>query len=177
MRRFMLSAAALAAALGSPAWSASPKVGQPAPDFRVETFQGKPLTLADFRGQVVVLNFWATWCTPCRRELPLLDTFYRAHKSEGLSMMAIATEDSVPERYLKPLAAVLSFPLAHRMHGPYRIMGAVPTNFIIDRAGVVRYAQAAAFDQDTLKAVLEPLLNEPAPEASPPPTAVASATR
>jgi cytochrome c biogenesis protein CcmG/thiol:disulfide interchange protein DsbE len=52
-------------------------VGQPAPDFRATTFDGRYVSLADYRGQMLIINFWVTWCAPCRRELPLLDSYYR----------------------------------------------------------------------------------------------------
>ncbi|HEX4098094.1 MAG TPA: TlpA disulfide reductase family protein [Caulobacteraceae bacterium] len=141
------------------------KVGQPAPDFQVETFDGHHMRLSDFRGQVVILNFWATWCAPCRKELPTLDTYYRLRKDAGLVVLAVATEDSVPESFLRPLAKVVAFPMVRRMHGPYRIMNAVPTNFVIDRNGVLRYAKPGAFDLDRLNAVLAPLLSDPPPAA------------
>jgi cytochrome c biogenesis protein CcmG, thiol:disulfide interchange protein DsbE len=175
MRAFVWSGAIIAILVSTAAWAGSPKVGQPAPNFQVETFDGKRLQLSDFRGQILVLNFWATWCAPCRQELPLLNSYYRMRSDAGLRMLAVATEDSVPERYLKPLASALSFPLVRRIHGPYSVKGdAVPTNYVIDRAGVVRYAKAGAFDLDSLNEVLVPLLNEPAPPDAAAPTAPGS---
>jgi len=163
---YALAAFALILA-AAPAWAKEPKIGEPAPDFQVETFDGKKLSLADFKGQVVILNFWATWCTPCRKELPTLDTYYRLRKDAGLAVLAIATEHSVSDVDLKPLSRVLSFPMVRRIKGPYHDMHAIPTNFVIDRAGVLRYAKADAFDLDKLNAILAPLLSEPPPPADP----------
>lgn len=155
---------AAAFALSSPLVAARPKVGEPAPDFKVTTFDGAKLTLADFRGDVVVINIWATWCGPCKAELPLLDSYYAVMSKHGLKVVAITTEDSVPNNYLKPLQKVLSLPLARSFHGAYRaINDAVPSNYVIDRRGIVRYAKAGAFDLKTLNEILLPLLNEPRP--------------
>jgi cytochrome c biogenesis protein CcmG/thiol:disulfide interchange protein DsbE len=140
-----------------------PVVGAPAPDFAVTTFDGKKLSLADFKDQVLVINFWATWCTPCKKELPLLNAYFAIQQTHGLRVVAVTTEDSAPLNSLKPLAAKVRFPMARSMRGPYRVMAGVPTNFVIDRRGILRYAKAGAFDLDALNAILVPLLSEQAP--------------
>ena len=140
-----------------------PVVNQPAPGFRVTTFDGKKLSLDDFKGKVLVINFWATWCAPCREELPLLDSYYRIQQRAGLRVLAVTTEDSLPLNKLKPLAAVLTIPMARYFRGSYNTLGAVPTNYIIDRSGVLRYAKAGSFNLNDLNELLVPLLSEPAP--------------
>ena len=83
-RRSLWSAAVIAAvaavSLASVA-KAAPKVGQPAPDFTVTTFGGRTVRMADLKGNVILLNFWATWCAPCRVELPLLEGVFQAYTS------------------------------------------------------------------------------------------------
>jgi peroxiredoxin len=139
-------------------------IGKPAPDFELTLMDGSKVRLADLRGQVVVLNFWATWCVPCRRELPLLDGYYRLQKQHGLRVFAVTTEDSVPPRLMKPLFAAMAITPTKRVKGHYELIGnAVPTNYVIDRAGIVRYAKAAAFDLDDLNTILTPLLKEAPP--------------
>lgn len=121
------------------------------------------MRLAELRGQVVVLNFWATWCVPCRKELPLLDNYYRRLRDEGLRVYALTTESSLPLYKLKPLFAAMAIPAVSRVRGMPRSMAAVPTNFIIDKAGMVRRTKADAFELDDLNAELIPLLNEHPP--------------
>jgi peroxiredoxin len=139
------------------------KVGDVAPNFELTMIDGSKVTLDQLRGQVVVLNFWATWCVPCREELPLLDRYYDIQQKAGLKVFAIATEDSVPLSQLKKLFAVMRIPSAKRIKGGYPILKGVPTNYIIDRSGHIRYARAGAFDLDALNRLLVPLLKEPVP--------------
>lgn len=144
---------------------ASVRVGRPAPASTLTTFAGDRVSLKALRGQVVLVNHWATWCMPCRAELPTMDAYYRRHRAEGLAMFAVTGEDSVPRRQMMPLAAAMAIPLSnHFLGGAYGpIDGAVPTSYVIDRAGIVRYAKAGAFDSASLTATLAPLLAEPVP--------------
>jgi len=155
----------------SASFAKSPSVGEVAPAFDGTDFNGNKISLDDLRGEVIIVNFWATWCGPCMKELPLLDSYFQAAKDNGLRVVAVTTDaDNLPFRSKKVLKN-LSISLTHRLHGPYTLIdGKLPTNYIIDRTGVVRYAQAGELDLDTMNALLVPLLNEvPAASAIPTP--------
>lgn len=166
-RRALLALIAAGAAVRpAPAMADTrPRVGEPAPDFQLTLFDDSRVRLGELRGRVVLLNFWATWCVPCRVELPLLDRYYRARRDAGLSVFAVATENSVPAYRLRELFRALTIPSARRVRGPYGSLGGMPTNFVIDRAGRLRYAAAGAFDLAGLNQLLIPLLNERPPAA------------
>ena len=163
MKFLRLFAALALAGLAVPVSAKEPKVGQIAPDFILTLVDGTKIPSSALRGQVVVLNFWATWCVPCRTELPTLDAFYVARKDAGLRVFAVTTEDSLPLYELRKLFAAMHIQPARGLKGPFHEGDAVPTNFVIDRAGRVRYAAAGAFDLAELNRVIIPLLNEPAP--------------
>ena len=158
----------LALAMVVAAWASSAAaagVGDIAPPFTVTTFDKRKISSADLKGKVVILDYWATWCAPCRIELPVLDRYVRSHPGADLQVFAVATERSVPNSYLKPLAAIASFPLilsvSGRGYGTKR--GAVPTNYVIDRDGVIRHAEAGALTMKFLEEVVTPLLAAPSP--------------
>lgn len=164
--RGVLAGAVLASATVGMPVAAGDKVtiGQPAPDFTLTLVDGTKITRDQLRGQVVILNFWATWCVPCRAELPTLDTYYAMRKDAGLRVFAVTTEDSLQPYQLKALFKVMHISPVRKIKGPYDTIGnAVPTNIIIGRDGRIRYAKAAAFDLDSLNAILVPLLREPVP--------------
>ncbi len=150
--------------------SATPKVGQPAPRFTLWTFDRKKYSSADLLGNVVILNYWATWCGPCKQELPLINGWVHAYQQkyqkDDLKVFAITVDDTVSDSQLKPLAKVLSFPLISRLDSSSygMIDNAVPSNYVIGRDGTLRYARAGAFDIDLLNSVLPPLLSETAPD-------------
>jgi cytochrome c biogenesis protein CcmG, thiol:disulfide interchange protein DsbE len=136
----------------------APVVDSPAPDFQVTTFDGQKLSLADFKGQVVLLNFWATWCGPCKQELPLLENYHRRQHSSGLVILAVATEDSLTPYQLRPLAKILTLQMVKRFKGNYGEIKYLPTNFVIDRKGILRYAESGGFTQEGLDQVIGPLI-------------------
>jgi thiol-disulfide isomerase/thioredoxin len=151
-----------------PALADRPKVGEPAPDFHLSTVKDEHIRLADLRGSVVMVHFWASWCGPCIKELPLVDSFYRHLKDRGLVVLAIDTDEHLPAKYMQSLSEAMEMKLARGISGPYKpIGGAIPTDFIIDRRGVLRYAEAGTMDLDSMSDILWPLLKEPAPGVTP----------
>jgi thiol-disulfide isomerase/thioredoxin len=155
----------------------NPKVGEPAPPFSGTTLDGDEISLEAMRGNVIIVNFWATWCAPCRVELPLLHAYAKLREANGLRVVAVTLDRAtVSVRGLRRLQDGLALPLLRRFEGDYSTIGrAVPTNYVIDRAGIIRYAKADAFTLDELNELLVPLLNEPPPSA-PPGGAAASAS-
>jgi cytochrome c biogenesis protein CcmG/thiol:disulfide interchange protein DsbE len=163
MKRIMAAIGFSMLFLAQPAVATKVKVGKLAPDATLNLVNGQKVTLSSLRGQVVVLNFWATWCVPCRTELPTIDAYYRAQRRFGLRIFAVTTEDSVPLSAMTNLFSVMAIEPVKRVRGPYAEADAVPTNIIIDRTGVVRYFAAGAFSLDDLNNLLVPLLREPVP--------------
>jgi DsbE subfamily thiol:disulfide oxidoreductase len=139
------------------------EVGNPAPDFRLATPDGSSLALSELRGKVVVLNFWATWCVPCRDEMPALENVFQKHGSRGLVVVGIDVQESA-DKVLAFLPEVgVSFPILldsdTRLATRYRATG-LPATFIVDRRGVVRDIRLGPYTEEMLMPRLEPLLQE-----------------
>ena len=157
------------------AHAAKAKIDQAAPDFRVTSLNKDKIDLASLRGKVVVVNRWATWCVPCREEFLLFERYMPFRAKYGFTVIAIETGGADGTSAMKNLAKMVHFPVAldDQSHAnAYPIIdNGVPTNYVIDRAGVVRYAKAGAFQLDELEKVVVPLLNQPAPPDAAPPAA------
>jgi thiol-disulfide isomerase/thioredoxin len=163
----MIVAVAMAASLASPCLAgAVATVGRPAPEVTFSLLDKGKVKLSDLKGKVVVINHWATWCGPCKSEMPMMSAFHRRYKDSGFEIYGVTTEDSLEAYKLKKLASLLSYSLVWRMSGGegYPLIdNGLPTSYVIDRAGIVRFAKAGAFDAQEFIDVIIPLLREPAP--------------
>ena len=136
-------------------------VGAPAPVYAASTVEGTPTSLADLRGQVVLLNIWATWCKPCRQEMPALDTLQRRHGASGLTVVGVSIDEPGARDRIAPFARELgaSYTLWHdpadRISPTFLAVG-VPASYLIDRTGILRWRHVGpiAADDPALTAAL-----------------------
>ena len=125
-------------------------------DFTLTDLEGKSWTLKDLHGKVVLVNFWATWCPPCRKEMPDLDTLYQKYKDQGLVILAISDEDAAK---VTPFIAErkISYPIlldpGRKVNSAFEVLG-IPKSFVYDRDGKL---VAQSIDMRTQKQFLEML--------------------
>jgi cytochrome c biogenesis protein CcmG/thiol:disulfide interchange protein DsbE len=142
----------------------SPLVGRPASPFTARAFDGTTVSLDALRGQVVVLNFWASWCYPaCYEEAPVLEAAWRRYRDRGVVVVGIAIQDKEPASRDFIERFGLSFPNAPdpagRISIDYGVYG-VPESFIIDRRGLIRRKHVGAVTEAVFRDSVEPLLGE-----------------
>jgi len=142
----------------------SPLVGRPAAPFSLTTFDGKPMSLEGYRGQVVILNFWASWCYPaCYEEAPVLEATWQRYRDRGLVVLGVDIQDTEEAalRFIRQFN--LTFPNAPDPTGKvsidYGVYG-VPETFVIDRRGGIRYKHVGAVTEAVIRDKVEPLLGE-----------------
>ncbi|MCE3223906.1 MAG: resA [Nitrospira sp.] len=144
----VLAAAAILAVMFLVVWLQSSKyeplvVGKVAPDFQLPDLNDKQLRLSDYRGKVVFLNFWATWCKPCREEMPSMEVLYKNFEKDGLVILAVSIDRVTTKKEIPPFVKGLNltFPVLVDSWGQtdkrYKLMG-VPETYIIDQQGVLR---------------------------------------
>jgi thiol-disulfide isomerase/thioredoxin len=114
----------------------------PAPAFKLTGRGGKAIDLAQFKGQVVMINFWATWCGPCRQEMPLLEDIYKKYKPMGFTMLGVNVEPDAAgaEAWLgkqKPVSFPIAFDTDSKVSKLYKVAG-MPSTVFVDRKGNVR---------------------------------------
>lgn len=135
--------------------------GDLAPDFTLESLDGRQVSLSDFRGSVVLINLWATWCPACKTEVATLDASYRAHRDEGYVVLGIAIGES--KEAVVPFVARMSmtYPVLLDAEGTmmerYRALG-LPTSVLVDREGIVRLRHQGELSSADLSDYLSGLL-------------------
>ena len=133
-----LGLAGARAMLGSPAQAATLRLGEPAPPATLQSLDGRRIATSELVGQVVILTFWATWCVPCRDELPLLSDYAAQHAAAGLTVLGFSLDTSDELRRVRQVAQLLRFPvgLLENSSAPgYGRIWRIPVNFTIDRQG------------------------------------------
>jgi peroxiredoxin len=148
---------------GKDSWAFPVEVNFPAPELSLTDLQDNPVSLADFKGRVVLVNNWATWCPPCKAEMPTLQAYYEDHKDQGFEIVAIEAGEPVaevaefskqyglnfkvwPDSKQKALTAFRSFSL--------------PNSYVIDEDGQVRLAWFGPINRKMLEEYVTPLLKD-----------------
>ncbi|WP_274651927.1 peroxiredoxin family protein [Paenibacillus humicola] len=131
--------------------------GQHAPDFSLTDLEGRPVRLSDFKGKKVLINFWATWCPPCRVELPHMQKFYEDYESKGTVILGVnltPTERNADSIRTFVREQGLSFPIVLDPEGDvmdtFQVM-AYPTTYLLDSEGVIREKFQGAISYDIMK--------------------------
>jgi cytochrome c biogenesis protein CcmG/thiol:disulfide interchange protein DsbE len=143
----------------------SPLQGKPAPPFTLEDLSGRKVSLADFKGKALALNFWATWCAPCKVETPWLIDLRNHYAAQGLEVLAISADDidrGDPRKLSEEKQEITRF--VQRMHMPYPVLidggsisspygglDALPTTFFLDRNGIVVAAQLGMTSKEEIE--------------------------
>jgi peroxiredoxin len=120
---------------------ALPQKGFAAPDFELETLSGRTIALSELRGQVVLINFWATWCPPCRAEMPAIQQVYEQYRDQGFEVLAVNLQEQDAQMSAFVEERGLTFPILPDRDGSvslvYRVTS-IPTTFFVDRSGIIQ---------------------------------------
>lgn len=139
----------------------APKVGAKAPDFELASLDGRTIKLSDLRGKGVMINFWATWCGPCRFEMPTMEQIYQEYEDKGLVILALNLEEDaiVAKKFVDEFQ--LTFPTLLDIKGTvaqqYGLIG-LPTSYFVGRDGVIRDINVGAMDYDLLLSKVRKIL-------------------
>lgn len=136
------------------------EVGNLAPDFELKTVEGNSIKLSSLKGKKVILNFWATWCPPCRQEMPDMEKFYTKNKDSGIEILAINLLQTEKSRADVPTFIQdfgITFPVVVDEQGSvgklYKV-SPIPASFIIDSEGVIQKKIVGPMTYDSMKSML-----------------------
>jgi peroxiredoxin len=123
-----------------------------APDFTLKDLNGKEISLSDYEGKVLFLNFWATWCGPCRAEIPDFIEVYDEYKDQGLEILGVSVDDMSPDKVLRFVEkSEINYPVAmytNALMNDYRPGRMIPTTVIIDKMGRLRHKQIGTMSKE-----------------------------
>jgi cytochrome c biogenesis protein CcmG/thiol:disulfide interchange protein DsbE len=161
-------------AAGGEAQYLSPLKGKPAPEFALEDLSGKKVSLASYKGRAVLINFWATWCGPCKIETPWLIELRNQYAARGFEVLGVSTDDidrGDPQKLSDEKKEIAQF--VEQMHIPYPVLidgdslskpygglDAMPTSFFVDRNGTVVAAQMGLTSKDDIEANIKKALGD-----------------
>lgn len=148
-------ALALLALVGMPALAFAIEVGEPPPDFSLPDLNnGQKVSLSALKGKVVIVDFWASWCAPCKEEMPVLESLYKRFKDSGLVVVGVSVDNEASNAKKFLSAVKVSFPIVHDAghvvadkFKPPRM----PTSIVIDKAGKIRFIHAGFREEDAKK--------------------------
>ena len=158
----MLSISVVLAVFLFAACTAQPEKRQKAPNFSLQTQNGKVIELSKLKGRVVLVNFWATWCPPCRAEIPDFIEVYNTYKSKGFEIVGIALDEEGWSKVAPYIEKVkMNYPVvlgSAKVVQQYGGIEAIPTTFIIDKNGYIADSQVGLLSKELLEKALKSLL-------------------
>lgn len=192
MKRNLIVVAVVAVAVGLMLWTASrmsrnPQrlagnpTGAPAPEFELKSLDGRTVRLSDYRGKAVLLNFWATWCSPCKIEMPWFDELQNKYRSQGLEVIGIAMDDAGEEtvaKFVKDLGVNYTILMGKEALGEaYGGVLGLPTTFYIDRQGRIVDQVVGLVSHSDIEDNIKKALGSGTAQASAPATPAAAQPR
>jgi peroxiredoxin len=134
-----------------------------APELVLADVSGKPVSLVDLRGQIVLVNNWATWCPPCRAEMPELEAYYQAHKNQNFTLIGISAGDTATQVQNFTQQNGITFPMWLDPDNAALVAfrnNSLPSSYVIDKTGTIRLAWTGVISLEMLETHVTPLLRE-----------------
>ncbi|MCS6842167.1 MAG: TlpA family protein disulfide reductase [Roseiflexus sp.] len=161
--RITPNAAATTPAPQSAVAQPAPRIGHPAPEFALTAVNGSQVALSDLRGQVVLINFWATWCPPCRAEMPAIQQAYDRFRDQGFLVLAVNQQEDAASVAKYMSEQRLTFPALldsdARVSTDYQAR-VLPSSFFVDRRGIIRAVYRGPMSRGMIEGAIEQLIAE-----------------